>query len=92
MSKNDIIAVASTKCPELTKATLKAAFDAITATISESLAAGNDVAISGFGTFSVKDVAARTGRNPQTGAEITIAACKKVAFRPATALKEAVNH
>jgi len=59
--------------------------------ITTTLAKGEDVVLVGFGTFKVTDRAARTGRNPQTGAEIQIAASKVPAFKAGKALKEAVN-
>ncbi len=68
---------------EVVSATLKA--------ITAALKAGDKVALAGFGTFEVKDVDARTGRNPQTGEAIEIAACKKTAFSAAKALKDEVN-
>lgn len=61
------------------------------ASVTESLKEGDDVALVGFGTFAVKERAARTGRNPQTGKEITIAAAKVPSFRAGKALKDAVN-
>ncbi|HDO8410855.1 TPA: DNA-binding protein HU-beta [Salmonella enterica subsp. enterica serovar Concord] len=67
------------------------ALDAIIASVTESLKEGDDVALVGFGTFAVKERAARTGRNPQTGKEITIAAAKVPSFRAGKALKDAVN-
>jgi len=67
------------------------ALDALIASVTESLQAGDDVALVGFGTFAVKERAARTGRNPQTGKEITIAAAKVPGFRAGKALKDAVN-
>ena len=68
-----------------------AAGHAIIASVTESLKEGDDVALVGFGTFAVKERAARTGRNPQTGKEITIAAAKVPSFRAGKALKDAVN-
>ena len=53
---------------------------------------GDSVVLVGFGTFSVRDRAARTGRNPQTGAEIQIAAARVPAFKAGKALKTAVNN
>lgn len=66
----------------------------VTATInaiSEALKAGDKVQLIGFGTFEVKAVAAREGRNPQTGEAMTIPACKKPSFSASKALKDAVN-
>jgi len=76
---------------DLTKADAARAVDAVLSTISSTLAGGDQVGIVGFGTFLVRDRAARVGRNPQTGAEIQIAAAKVPAFKPGKALKDAVN-
>ncbi|KRE63707.1 MULTISPECIES: HU family DNA-binding protein [Intrasporangiaceae] len=59
--------------------------------ISDSLAKGEDVKLAGFGNFETRERAARTGRNPQTGAEIQIAASTSVGFKAAAQLKRAVN-
>ncbi|AYN96282.1 MULTISPECIES: HU family DNA-binding protein [Pseudomonas] len=75
----------------LTKAQAQATVTAITDTISQELAKGNDVALVGFGTFTVKERAAREGRNPQTGKTIKIAAAKVPGFKPGKGLKDAVN-
>ena len=56
--------------------------------VAEAVSRGEEVAISGFGKFTVKDLAARKGRNPATGETIDIAASKKVTFSPAKGLKE----
>ena len=76
---------------EITKADAARALDAVLNSISETLAKGEQVSLIGFGTFLVRERAARTGRNPQTGAEIKIAAAKVPAFKPGKALKDAVN-
>ena len=90
MNKSQLIdAVASDA--ELTKKEAGAALDAITAAITSQLSAGEEVALVGFGTFKVSDRAARTGRNPQTGAEIQIAAAKVPGFKAGKALKDACN-
>ncbi len=68
-------------------AALVAAVDAIT----EALKAGDKVSLIGFGTFEVRERAARTGKNPATGATIEIAACKAPAFKAGKALKDAVK-
>jgi DNA-binding protein HU-beta len=75
----------------LTKADATRALDAVISSISDALAKGDQVGVVGFGTFLVRERAARTGRNPQTGAEIQIAAAKVPAFKPGKALKDAVN-
>ncbi len=59
--------------------------------IGETLATGDSVALVGFGTFEVRERAARTGRNPKTGAELKIAASKTPAFKPGATLKASVN-
>ena len=76
---------------DITKAAAGSVVDAMVASITESLQKGDDVALVGFGTFTVRDRAARTGRNPQTGKEIQIAAAKVPAFRAGKGLKDAVN-
>ena len=64
---------------------------AIIEAVTEALKSGDQVALVGFGSFVVRERAARTGRNPQTGKEIKIAAAKVPAFRAGKALKDAVN-
>ena len=74
---------------KLTKKDVSEAVDAVFEAIQEDLAKGEKVQLIGFGTFEVRDRAARKGRNPQTGAEIEIPASKVPAFKPVTALKDA---
>ena len=69
----------------------KAAVDAFVEVISDELSGGGDVAISGFGKFSVSDRAARQGVNPATGERIQIAASKAAKFSPASGLKQKLN-
>ncbi|MEM6500990.1 MAG: HU family DNA-binding protein [Cyanobacteria bacterium P01_C01_bin.89] len=76
---------------EITKADAGRALDAFIDAVTETLKDGNQVSLVGFGTFSVRDRAARTGRNPQTGEEIQIAAAKVPGFKPGKGLKDAVN-
>jgi nucleoid DNA-binding protein len=76
---------------DLDPASAESALDAVVGAISDALADGDRVAIPGFGTFEVRDRTARTGRNPQTGEALQIAASKVPAFKPATALKQVVN-
>jgi DNA-binding protein HU-beta len=76
---------------DISKAAAGRAVDAVVDSITGSLQKGDPVTLIGFGTFSVKDRAARTGRNPQTGAEIQIAAAKIPSFKAGKALKDAVN-
>lgn len=74
----------------LTKADSKKALDAFVKATSNALTAGDRVALVGFGSFSVSTRAARTGRNPQTGKELKIAAKKVVKFKPGNDLADAV--
>lgn len=76
---------------DISKAAAGRALDAITDSITNALKQGDQVALVGFGTFLVKERAARTGRNPQTGAPIEIAAAKIPSFKAGKALKDAVN-
>jgi DNA-binding protein HU-beta len=76
---------------EINKAQAERALNAFTNAVTAELANGGDVALVGFGTFTVRDRAARTGRNPQTGAEIQIAAAKVPAFKAGKKLKDACN-
>jgi len=76
---------------DISKAAAGRAVDAVVDSITGALKSGDQVTLIGFGTFSVKDRAARTGRNPQTGAEIQIAAAKIPSFKAGKALKDAVN-
>jgi DNA-binding protein HU-beta len=75
----------------LTKSDAGRALDALIKTIESTLKAGDSIALVGFGTFEVKERAERTGRNPQTGQPITIAASKSPSFKPGKALKDAVQ-
>jgi len=76
---------------DLSKAAASRALDSVINSITDTLKTGDQVSIVGFGTFTVKDRAARTGRNPQTGEPIDIAAAKVPGFKPGKALKDAVN-
>lgn len=77
---------------EITKAAAGRALDSMIDSVTNSLKNGDSVVLVGFGTFSVRDRAARIGRNPQTGQEIQIAAARVPAFKAGKALKEAVNN
>ncbi len=74
----------------LTKADAKKALDAFVSATTEALKGGDRVALIGFGSFSVSERSARTGRNPQTGKEIQIAAKKVVKFKAGAELAETV--
>jgi DNA-binding protein HU-beta len=90
MNKSELI-TAIAEHANLTKADAGRALDGLTKTIEATLKTGDSITLVGFGTFAVKDRAERTGRNPQTGQEITIAAVKVPAFKPGKTLKDAVN-
>ena len=76
---------------DLPKAAAGRALDAVIDSITNALKRGDSVSLVGFGTFTVKDRAARVGRNPQTGAEIRIPAARVPGFKAGKALKDAVN-
>ncbi|EXS70853.1 MULTISPECIES: HU family DNA-binding protein [Sphingobium] len=75
----------------LSKADARKLVDAVFAAIADAAAAGEEIALNGFGKFKVKDAPAREGRNPSTGATIQIAAAKKLGFTPAKAIKDKLN-
>ena len=90
MNKSDLVdAIADSA--GLSKADAARALDAVVDTVTDALKAGDSVSLVGFGTFTVRDRAARTGRNPRTGETIQIAASKNPAFKAGKALKDAVN-
>ena len=90
MSKTELVAAIAEKTG-LTKKDSEAAVNAFIGTVTEQLKKGEKVQLIGFGTFEVSERAARTGRNPQTGAEMTIAASKVPKFKVGKALKELLN-
>ncbi len=90
MNKSELIdAIAASA--DIPKAAAGRALDATVDAITNALKDGDQVVLVGFGTFAVKERAARTGRNPQTGQPIEIAAAKVPGFKPGKALKDAVN-
>jgi len=90
VNKSELIdAVAASA--DLPKAAAGRALDAMVEAVTDALKEDDQVVLVGFGTFSVKDRAARTGRNPQTGEPIEIAAAKIPSFKAGKALKDAVN-
>ena len=90
MNKSELIdAVAASA--DISKAAAARAIDAVVESVTDALKKGEQVTLIGFGTFSVKERSARTGRNPQTGATIDIAAAKVPSFKAGKALKDAVN-
>ena len=90
MNKNDLITSVA-ESSGLTKADAGRAVDGVFDSIASALASGDDVRIVGFGSFSVANRAASTGRNPRTGEEIQIPASKQPKFKAGAPLKSAVN-
>jgi DNA-binding protein HU-beta len=90
MNKQDLIESIA-KSADISKAAAGRALDSAVGAVRSSLKKGQSVTIVGFGTFSVGKRAARTGRNPRTGAEIRIRAAKVVKFKAGKALKDAVK-
>ena len=90
MNKNEFVAAIAEKSG-LTKKDAEAALNAYTAVVTDALKAGDSVQLIGFGTFEVRERAARTGRNPHTGETIETAAAKAPAFKPGKALKDAIQ-
>lgn len=90
MNKSELID-AIAESADLPKAAAGRALDATIEAVTAALKQGDQVSLVGFGTFSVKHRAARTGRNPQTGNEIEIAASNVPSFKAGKALKDAVN-
>lgn len=90
MNKSELIEAIAASA-DIPKAAAGRALEAVIETIEETLKNGDQVALVGFGTFSVKERAARTGRNPQTGEPIEIAAAKIPSFKAGKSLKDAVN-
>ena len=90
MNKSELIAAIAEQT-NLSKADAGRSLDALTKTIEATLKAGESIALVGFGSFEVKARAARTGRNPQTGREISIPAANVPSFKAGKGLKDAVN-
>ena len=90
MNKTELINAVAAKA-EISKKDADKAVAAVFAAIEEALVKGDKVQLIGFGTFEVKERAARTGHNPQTGAAIEIAASKIPAFKASSTLKNAVK-
>lgn len=89
MNKAELISNVAEKT-ELTKKDAEKAVSAVLDTVSEALSKGDKVQLVGFGTFEIRERAARKGRNPQTGEEISIAAARVPVFKAGKALRDAV--
>ena len=90
MNKQELISAMAEKAG-LSKKDAEAALNAFVSTVEGALVKGDKVQLVGFGTFEVRERAARTGRNPKTKETITIAASKAPAFKAGKAFKEAID-
>ncbi|MBT3700085.1 MAG: HU family DNA-binding protein [Alphaproteobacteria bacterium] len=90
MNKNDLVASVA-EAADISKADAAKAVDATFESVAAELSGGGEVRLVGFGTFSVADRRASTGRNPRTGESIQIPASKQPKFKAGKALKDAVN-
>jgi DNA-binding protein HU-beta len=90
MNKNDLVDAVSERTG-LAKSDAARAVEAVLGTITDALAKGETVALSGFGSFVTKARAARTGRNPRTGESIAIPASRAPTFKAGKGLKDALN-
>ena len=90
MNKNDLV-VEVAKKSGMSKADVSKAVDATLEVITEALKKNDDVRLVGFGTLSVSERSASEGRNPRTGAPISIPASKRAKFRPGKGLNDALN-
>ncbi len=90
MNKSELIATVSDNA-DIPKTTVSKAVDAMMDAIKDALSDGDTVTLIGFGTFSVRDRAARVGRNPRTGERLDIKATKVPVFKPGKSMKDAVN-
>ncbi|MFO1507092.1 MAG: HU family DNA-binding protein [Lysobacterales bacterium] len=90
MNKADFIAAVA-DAADMTKADADRAVEAMFKVVKKALKSGDNVSLVGFGTYQVRKRAARTGRNPRTGATIKIKASKVPSFKAGKALKDAVN-
>lgn len=90
MNKSELVDAAA-ESSGLPKADMQRALDSVLEQITQAVKQGEKVSLTGFGNFELRERAARTGRNPQTGAEMQVAASKAPAFKPGKAFKDAVN-
>ena len=90
MNKTELVAAIAEQA-ELSKKDAEKALKAFTDIVGAELKKGEKIQLVGFGTFEVAERAARTGRNPQTGAEMKIAASKAPKFKAGKALKDSIN-
>ena len=90
MNKHELVSAMAEKA-NLTKKDAEAALAAFVSSVEDALKKGDKVQLVGFGSFEVRERAARTGRNPQTGAEMKIAAAKVPTFKAGSGLKNLIN-
>ncbi len=90
MKVSDLVEIVATEA-DLSNADTRKVIDAVVEAMTQAAIRGEEVTLPNFGKFKVKDVPAREGRNPATGATIQIAASRKLGFTPAKALKDALN-
>ncbi|MEO7014003.1 MAG: HU family DNA-binding protein [Dokdonella sp.] len=90
MNKGEFVGAVA-DAAEMTKADAERAVEAVFKVVKKALKSGDSISLVGFGTFSVRKRAARTGRNPRTGEAIKIKASKVPAFKAGKGLKDAIN-
>ncbi|HEC84136.1 MAG: DNA-binding protein HU [Candidatus Parabeggiatoa sp. nov. 2] len=90
MNKSELIQAVADSA-DISKTTATKAVDAMIDSVKDALAEGDSVTLIGFGTFAVRERAARVGRNPRTGERLDISAANVPVFKPGKALKDAVN-
>ena len=90
MNKGEFVGAVA-DAAEMTKADAERAVEAMFKVVKKALKSGDSISLVGFGTFSVRKSAARTGRNPRTGDTIKIKASKVPAFKAGKGLKDAIN-
>lgn len=90
MNKSELVEAVATSA-DITKSSAGKAVDAVFDSIQSALSRGDSVSLIGFGTFSVSNRAARSGRNPRTGETIQIAASRAAKFKAGKGLKESLN-
>jgi len=91
LTKADLVQQVHKSHPHLTKAEASQAVETFLAIAKETLIGGEDLLLSGFGKFNVKDKKARRGRNPQTGEDLILEARRVVTFKPSGILRKKIN-
>lgn len=91
MTKTELVDKVYVKAGLPSKAKAEEAVDAVISCLKNALIAGDSITLTGFGSFKVNERAERKGRNPRSGEELTIKACKVVRFTPGKSLKDAIN-